>query len=43
MDIGRELRVIEVEEPAVEPVEMEPVEVEEPARSWRAEPGHTEG
>lgn len=41
MDIGKELRVIEVEEPTVEPVEIEPLEVEEPARPWQAEPGHT--
>lgn len=40
MDIGTELRVIEVEEPAVEPVEMEPIEVEA-ARSRPAGPGHT--
>lgn len=43
MDIGKELRVIEVEEPTVEPVEMEPLETEEPARSRQTEPGHTEG
>lgn len=42
MDIGKELRVIEVEEPTAEPVEMEPFEVE-PARSRPTEPGHTKG
>lgn len=43
MDIGKELRVIEVEERSVEPVEMEPLEVEEPAKSRQAESGRTKG
>lgn len=43
MDIGKELRVIEVEEPTIEPVEVAPLEVEEPAGSRPAEPGHTKG
>ena len=35
MDIGSEVRVIEVEEPAIEPHEIEigPIEVEEPVRN----------
>lgn len=43
MDIGKELRVIEVEEPAAEPVEVELFEVEEPARSRQAEPDPSKG
>lgn len=43
MDIGKELRVIEVEEPAAEPVEGDPLEVEEPARSRQAEPDPSKG
>ena len=43
MDIGKERRVIEVAEPTVEPVEITPLEVEEPAKSGRAEPRHTRG
>lgn len=43
MDIGKELRVIEVEEPTVEPVEMEPLEVKETVRSRQAEPDPTKG
>lgn len=42
MDIGKELRVIEVEEPAVEPVEMEPLEAKEPA-SRQAKPDPAKG
>ena len=35
MDIGSEVRVIDVEEPSFEPYEIEigPIEVEEPARN----------
>ncbi|MFP3881379.1 MAG: hypothetical protein ACLFRT_13370 [Actinomycetota bacterium] len=40
MDIGKELRVIEVEEPAVE---VEPVEVDEHVSSRQAEPDPTRG
>lgn len=43
MDIGKELRVIEVEEPAIEPVEMEPLEVKEPAMPRQGEPDPTKG
>lgn len=42
MDIGKELRVIEVEVSAAEPVEMEPLEVDG-ATSRQAEPDPTRG
>lgn len=32
MDIGKELRVIEAEQPSTEPLEREPSTVERPAR-----------
>lgn len=43
MDIGKELRVIEVDELTADPVEVEPLEVEEPARSRQAEPDPSKG
>lgn len=41
MDIGKELRVIEVDEPMVDPFEIEEVEVGESTQEIESKPGLT--